>query len=336
MNDRVIAGRYRLARQLAAGAMSEVWAADDLELGRTVALKLLAPEADATRFEREARAVAALSHPNVSALYDYGDADGRPYIVFEYLPGGSLEDRLAAGRPLPDADTRRIASEIAAGLAHAHARGVIHRDLKPSNVLFDATGHATIADFGIARVEGSTSATEVGTVLGTAAYLSPEQAAGEEATPASDVYAFGVILFRMLTGRRPFESADALAVATMHRDLEPPSVARLRPDAPARLESLAAAALAKSPADRPRDGAAVAAELATAPAAEGQGANGADPVERRSRAALVLASAAALATAGVTVAVAIDLSGGGSKAPPSAPSSTSTTTAAASTAPAPG
>src|ERR671927_1111249 len=209
MAERVVADRYRLERRLATGGMGEVWEARDLELDRLVALKLLGPEADPARFQREAHAAAALSHPNVTQLFDYGAWEGRPYMVLEFLPGGTLEDRLREGRPLPDAETERIASEVSAGLAHAHARGLVHRDLKPANILFDAEQRAKIADFGIARIEGGNELTLAGTVLGTAAYLSPEQAAGQPATPASDVYSFGVILYRLLTGRPPFESEDA-------------------------------------------------------------------------------------------------------------------------------
>src|SRR5438309_8707092 len=129
MPEKVIAGRYRLHELLGRGGMSEVWRAEDLELGRDVAIKLLAPDADRARFEREARAVASLAHPNVMQLYDYGEDEGRPYMVLEKVPGGTLEDRLAAadGKPLPDEETRLIAAGMAAGLAHAHARGVVHR-----------------------------------------------------------------------------------------------------------------------------------------------------------------------------------------------------------------
>ena len=258
--DEVIAGRYRLLEPLGRGAMSSVWLAHDDELERRVAVKMLAPSADRARFEREARAAAALSHPNICSLYDYGEADGRPYMVLEYLPNGSLEERLKDG-PLSDIATLRIATEIAAGLAHAHERDLVHRDLKPANVLFDAEDRAKIADFGIARMGGSGTLTEAGTVLGTASYISPEQASGQPAGPASDVYSFGVILFRMLTGRLPFVSTNAMELVRMHRDDPPPSVADFRDDAPARLESLAAAALAKDPADRPADGSALLREL---------------------------------------------------------------------------
>jgi serine/threonine-protein kinase len=262
MPETVIAGRYRLDELLGRGGMSEVWLAEDLELGRRVAIKLLAPNADTARFEREARAVASLAHPNVTQLYDYGNADGRPYIVLEYMPGGTLEQRLRDGKPLPDDEAFAIAAAIAAGLAHAHARGVVHRDLKPANVLFDEEGRAKLADFGIARMAaGDGTLTEAGTVLGTAAYISPEQAEGAPASEASDVYSFGVILYRMLTGRLPFESIDPMQLVLQHRDDTPPPIASLRPDAPAVLESTANAALAKNPRDRPRDGAALLAEL---------------------------------------------------------------------------
>jgi serine/threonine-protein kinase len=258
--DEVIAGRYRLLEPLGRGAMSSVWLAQDEELERHVAVKMLAQSADRARFEREARAAAALSHPNICSLYDYGEADDRPYMVLEYLPNGSLEERLKDG-PLPDDETVRLATEMAAGLAHAHERGLVHRDLKPANVLFDAEDRAKIADFGIARMGGSGTLTEAGTVLGTASYISPEQASGRPAGPASDVYSFGVILFRMLTGRLPFVSTNAMELVRMHRDDPPPSVTDFRPGAPARLESLVTAALAKDPSERPPDGTALLREL---------------------------------------------------------------------------
>ena len=269
MAEDVIAGRYRLLEPLGRGAMSAVWLAFDTELERHVALKTLAPTADRARFRREARAVAALSHPNICALYDYGESEGKPYMVLEYLPGGSLEGQLAGHAPLPDDETQRIASGIAAGLAHAHERALVHRDLKPSNVLFDAEGRPKIADFGIARMGGEGTLTEAGTVLGTAAYISPEQAAGLPATAASDVYSFGVILFRMLTGRLPFVADNAMELVRLNRDVPAPPVASLRPDAPAQLARTADAALAKEPHSRPADGAALAAAVAgvTAPAA---------------------------------------------------------------------
>jgi serine/threonine protein kinase len=241
--------------------MAEVRAATDLVLERPVVVKLLAPDADRPRFEREAQAVAALAHPNIVQLFDYGEEAGRPYIVFEHLPGGSLEQRLDSARRLPDEDTARITAEIASGLAHAHARGVVHRDMKPANVLFDVEGRAKIADFGIAHIGGADTITEAGMVIGTAAYISPEQARGQPATPASDVYSFGVMLYRMLSGRLPFEAQSPIELAAMHRDAEPPPLASIRPDVPASLATLAMSALSKRPEARPADGAALLAAL---------------------------------------------------------------------------
>jgi serine/threonine-protein kinase len=326
--------------------MSAVWLAHDDELDRPVAVKVLAPSADRGRFEREARAAAALSHPNICALYDYGEADGRPYMVLEYLPQGSLEERLRGGRPLPDDETLRIAVEIASGLAHAHERGLVHRDLKPANILFDGEGRAKIADFGIARMGGSGTLTEAGTVLGTASYISPEQAGGRPAGPASDVYSFGVILFRMLTGALPFHSTNAMELVRMHRDDSPPAVAERRADAPARLAGIVTASLAKDPAARPADGAAVLRELragepvpplaAGATAAEAAaaatqvlgtqalGGQALGPEARRrsrlgagrSRALPVAALAALLLAAGAAAAVILTHGSSGGKAPP--------------------
>ena len=295
--------------------MSEVFLAEDVELGRRVALKLLGREADPARFEREARAAAALTHPNVNQLFDYGEVDGRPFMVLEYLAGGTLEGRLRQGRPLPDSETEEIARGVAAGLAHAHERGLVHRDLKPSNVFFDADGRPKIADFGIARMGGAGTLTEAGTVMGTAAYISPEQAAGEGAGPASDVYSLGVILFRMLTGRLPFESKQPVELVRMHRDVPAPRVASIRPDVPPRLTAIVDSALAKDPADRPADGRALAAALGVPQTSPDETATAILPPprrplpppsaaeRRRSRLFPVLLGVLALAGAGAALAV---------------------------------
>jgi serine/threonine-protein kinase len=317
MADEVIAGRYRLDEPLGRGSMSAVWAADDLELERRVAVKMLGPRADRQRFEREARAAAALSHPNIVALYDYGREDARPFMVLECLPGGTLEDVLRERAPLGEAEARRIATDVAAGLAHAHARGLVHRDLKPANILFDSEGRAKIGDFGIARMDGTGTLTEAGTVLGTASYLSPEQAAGLPAGPASDVYSLGVILFRMLTGRLPFESSNAMELVRMHRDDPPPAIADIRPEAPAALAAVATAALAKEPAARPADGAAVLAQLAGGETETTQvlpGAAPPPPARRRGLLGAALA-AAVLLLGGVAAALALTHRSG-SDAPP--------------------
>jgi serine/threonine protein kinase len=318
----LIAGRYRLVELLGRGGMSEVWLAEDEELERKVALKLVAPNADWARFEREARAAASLAHENVMQLYDFGEAGGRPFMVLEYLAGGTLEERLQSGRPLPDEETERIATELAAGLAHAHSRGLVHRDLKPANVLFDDEGRAKIADFGIARMEGGLTLTEAGTVLGTAAYISPEQAGGGTTSPASDVYAFGVLLFRMLTGRLPFEAAHPVELVELHRDAEPPRVRELRADAPFALAALADDSLAKNPQARPQDGGELLARLApstTAPVAAPlhveEPTQVVRPARTGRRAVPIAVGLVALAAAGIGAAYALTRPGGNSSTP---------------------
>jgi eukaryotic-like serine/threonine-protein kinase len=214
----VIADRYELQQEVGRGGMGEVWLALDRELDRPVALKFHDRQASEARFEREAHTAAALSHPNIIRIYDYGFADRRPYLVLEYLAGGTLADRLATADALTGSKAEHIARDVAAALAHAHAQGVVHRDLKPSNILFGADGRAKLADFGIARSSEQGTLTEAGSLLGTAAYMSPEQAAGEAPIgAAADVYAFGVILFQMLTGRLPFDGDSPLELAFKHR-----------------------------------------------------------------------------------------------------------------------
>ena len=251
----LLGGRYRLQEALSTTTMAEVRLALDVVLERTVVVKLLARHADRARFDREARAVAALNHAHIVRLFDFGAEDASAYMVFEFLDGGSLEERLVEGGLGAD-DVRRIARDVAAGLAHAHEHGVVHRDLKPANVLFDTEGRAKIADFGIATTQGADTLTEAGTILGTAAYLSPEQVRGETATPATDVYSYGVVLYRMLAGRLPFEATSPTDLARMHRDEAPPA---LGDDAvtDGALSALVMSALAKDPAARPPDGGAL-------------------------------------------------------------------------------
>ena len=190
-------GRYRLERPLGHGGMATVYLAHDVELDRPVAVKLLAEslagdQAFRRRFLREARLAARLSHPNVVGVYDAGEAeDGRPYIVMEYVDGSTLEGR---GR-LPPREAVGLAVQACHGLAHAHAAGLVHRDVKPHNLLLRSDGTLKVADFGIARAAEATALTQVGTVLGTAAYLAPEQATGGEVTPATDVYSLGAVLY---------------------------------------------------------------------------------------------------------------------------------------------
>ena len=328
MADTVLAGRYRLDEALG-GTMAEVFLATDLELERRVVVKVLGRDADQARFEREARAVAALGHPNIVQVFDYGEVDGRPYMVLEHLAGGTLEERLANGRPLPDAETRRIAHDVATGLAHAHTRGLVHRDLKPANILFDSEDRAKIADFGIAHLENAGTLTEAGTVMGTAAYISPEQGAGDPATPASDVYSFGVILFRMLTGQLPFAANSVVELVRLHQEAPPPSVMDLRPDVPALLESITAAALSKDPADRPPNGAALVAELggtsgdaATTVLPVTRSRTTATPPTQRPRLPFGVIGAALLVLVLAGVALALAVTHGSGSSPPPAPSLT--------------
>src|SRR4051812_2372418 len=237
-----VAGRYRLDELQGHGPMSEVWRAHDDTLDRTVAVKILSPTADLGRFRREAQAAAALAHENVMRVFDYGEDEAGPFMALEWLPGGTLENRLAHG-PLPRDETHRGATGMAGAPAPLPPRGLAPRDLKPANVLFDEEGRAKLGDFGLARsTAGAGTLTEAGTVLGTAAYISPEQAIGQPAGPASDVYSFGVILFRMLTGALPFVADDALALVNMHRNAQPPAVETVQPDAPPELAALTAAA----------------------------------------------------------------------------------------------
>jgi serine/threonine protein kinase len=335
VSDDVIRDRFELSRLLGRGGMSEVWLAEDRNLGRSVALKLLAGGADPNRLLREARAIAALSHPHIAAVYDVGEAEGRPYIVLEYLRGGTLEDRLREAQPLPDHETERLAAEIAAGLAHAHANGIVHRDLKPSNVLFDTEDRAKLADFGIARAAGQATLTEAGTIMGTAAYLSPEQAEGRPVGPPADVYSFGVILYRLLTGRLPFTGTTPLEVALKHQRERPPAVRSIRPDAPAGLAALAERAMAKSAEARPADGAELAAVIAEPTTAVLQPRSdrdrtlvlGTTPPRQRAprrrntrRAAALLGALALLAGGGVLAAVLA--TGDGEESGPSAPAQT--------------
>jgi eukaryotic-like serine/threonine-protein kinase len=327
VSGELVGGRYRLEKRLGAGAMSEVWAAHDTQLDRRVALKLMDAAADRLRFEREARTVAGLSHPNICLIYDYGESGERRYLALEYLSGGTLEERLVPGKPLADRETARLAAQLASALAHAHERGVLHRDLKPSNVIFDEEGNAKLADFGIARIGDASTLTEAGTMLGTAAYISPEQARGEPVTAATDVYAFGVILYRLLAGRLPFEAEGPLELALMHVNREPAPISSLRSDAPPALERVATWSLAKAPSERPQDGAALVAALAqSGPAlAEDETLLMRQPETlvmrppRRSNRARYLAAAIALALLGLAGAALAVLANDEPSPPPATP-----------------
>jgi eukaryotic-like serine/threonine-protein kinase len=247
-----VAGRYRVERVLGGGAMAKVLLARDEELGRQVAVKLLdeslaSDQSFRARFSREARLAAGLSHPNVVTVFDAGEADGRPYIVMEYVEGRTLDARLREQGPLPPEDVRRIGAQVCAGLEHAHANSLVHRDLKPGNLIERNDGTVKIADFGIARGDDATAITEAGTIIGTAAYLAPEQAESGPVTPRTDLYALGVVLYELLTGRRPWEVESIGDLA--RRRSEP--LPTLPPEVPAGLREAVERSLAPNPEDRP-------------------------------------------------------------------------------------
>ena len=235
--------------------MGDIFCAVDSELGREVALKVLAARyaADASlraRFEREALAAARLSGtPNIVTIFDVTEHAGRPIIVMEYLAGGSLEAQIA-GTPCPPAQSLRWLDEAAGALDAAHAAGVVHRDVKPANLLLDARGHLFVADFGVASAAGLDSFTQTGTILGTAGYLSPEQAKGERATSATDRYSLAVVAWELLTGRRPFASDSPTAEALAHVNAPVPSASAANPALPRQLDPVFERALAKDPAAR--------------------------------------------------------------------------------------
>jgi serine/threonine-protein kinase len=261
-------GRYRLVGRIGGGGMGEVWEADDTVLGRRVALKVLVQElADdpraTRRFVREARATARLTHPNVTRIYDFGRDGGLPYLVMELLDGDTLADRLAGG-PMPPAEAARIGSAVADALDAAHGRGIIHRDVKPSNVLLTRAGEVKVMDFGIAAAADESHSTTGSGLYGTAAYISPERAAGQAATPAADVYSLGAVLYELLTGRPPFLSDSPVLVVRAHLHERPRPVRELAPWVPARLADTCEAALAKDPAHRPSSAAALAIRLRAA------------------------------------------------------------------------
>jgi serine/threonine-protein kinase len=225
-------GRYRVDATIGTGGMATVFRAHDRELGRPVAIKLLADNLAADpafrdRFQREAQMVARLSHPNIVHVYDIArDEDSRPYIVMEYVDGESLAETLAREGPLAPDRVREIALDCCAGLAYAHAAGLVHRDIKPHNLLADRHGNAKIADFGIAHSLEGVAITKTGTVLGTEGYLAPEQRRGETVTPATDMYGLGVTLHQLLTGRMP----DAEVARAIPKSLRPAIIRCLEPD----------------------------------------------------------------------------------------------------------
>ena len=263
----VLGSRYLLDHRIAVGGMGEVWKATDRVLDRAVAVKILRSdlidsEAFSVRFRAEARLAAGLSHPGIAHVYDYAedvhDGQRMAFLVMELVDGQPLSDQLARREP---ADLGRVVSildQAAGALGAAHQLGIVHRDVKPGNLMITPDGRVKVTDFGIARAIDSADITEVGQVIGTARYMSPEQARGEAATPASDVYALAVIGYEMLSGRTPFDGETPVAIALAHVQSAPPP---LPPSVPGQLRSLIARSLAKLPDQRPHDGAEFAAAL---------------------------------------------------------------------------
>jgi serine/threonine-protein kinase len=236
--------------------MSTIFAATDAKLGRQVAVKVLRPEfgADAAfveRFRREAQAAASLSHPNIVAVYDYGTDAAGPYIVMEQVAGGDLSRVLDERGALPPTAVARTGQQVADALAAAHARGIVHRDIKPGNILLAPDGRVQVADFGIAQLAAESPVTSSGVTVGSVLYFSPEQARGDPATPASDVYSLGLVLYEMLTGQRAFSGDSPAAVAVARLSGGPPSPSAVRPEVPAPLDAIVRWCLATDPEGRP-------------------------------------------------------------------------------------
>jgi beta-lactam-binding protein with PASTA domain/predicted Ser/Thr protein kinase len=251
----LVDSRYRIVSRLGSGGMADVFLVEDEQLGRKVALKLLYQRfaedpGFVERFRREAQAAAGLQHPNVVSVYDRGSYDGTYYIAMEYLPGRTLKQLIRQEAPLDPVRAIDITLQILKAARFAHRRGVIHRDLKPHNVIIDDSDNAKVTDFGIARA-GASDMTETGSIMGTAQYLSPEQAQGHAVSAGSDLYSIGVVLYEMLTGRVPFDAESAVTIALKHVSEAPPPLTAFNPRVPPELEQIVMWALNKNPIDRP-------------------------------------------------------------------------------------
>ena len=268
--DLCIGGRYELGGLLGSGGMASVYRARDTRLGREVAVKVPGEHHAGSaefveRFEREVESVASLDHPNIVRVFDSGkDRDGSPYMAMELVDGGTLRDRIRYSGPLPPREAARVVLRVADALGAAHAAGIVHRDVKPENVLLTKDGDAKVADFGIARAADATAMTRTSMILGTAPYLSPEQARGESVGPASDLYSLGVVLYEALTGRTPFgtgEHVNPLAIAMRHCTEPAPSPRACNRDVPRPLELVTLTLMRKRPAERYAGAAALADDL---------------------------------------------------------------------------
>jgi len=271
--NEIVDVRYRLVDRIGSGGMADVWRATDTELDRDVALKVLhenfaRDKEFVERFRREASSAAGLQHPNVVSVYDRGTWEDTYYIAMELVEGSSLRDLINRGLEIPE--SIEVARQVLAAASFAHARGIVHRDLKPLNVLIDRSGRIQVTDFGIARAANS-EITQTGSVMGTAQYLSPEQAQGMETTATSDIYSIGVMLFEMLTGRVPFDGDNAVAIAMKQVGETPPPPSQLNPNVSPALDAVVLKALAKEPANRFASAAEMIAALDAAEANPGGG-----------------------------------------------------------------
>jgi beta-lactam-binding protein with PASTA domain/predicted Ser/Thr protein kinase len=255
--DTMVDGRYRILRKIGSGGMADVYCAEDTQLGRQVALKLLYPrfaedEQFVERFRREASSAAGLQHPNVVQVFDRGEWDGTYYIAMEFLPGRNLKQVVREHGPLDPALAADLVIQILKAARFAHRRGIVHRDIKPHNVIVDDEGRAKVTDFGIARA-GASDMTETGSIMGTAQYLSPEQAQGLPVDARSDLYSIGVVLYELLTGRPPFDAESPVTIALKQVSEEPVPPRELNPAVPPALEAVTLRALRKDPAERFQD-----------------------------------------------------------------------------------
>ena len=269
---RMLSDRYEVGPIIGRGGMGDVCRARDLRLGRDVAIKFLRPDLAAQtmvreRFEQEARAAARLSHPNVVTVFDTDEDHGEPYIVMECLPGRTVADELQQG-PFAVERVRRLAREVLGALSAAHHLGIVHRDIKPSNLLIGVDDRFKVADFGIAKSADAIDHTSTGEILGTAAYLPPERLEGRPATPQSDLYSLGVVLYQTLTGAKPFEADTPVGVVYKIRSTDPTPLRELRPDADCALMQAIERALSKDPDARYGSADEMAAALAPAPAVD--------------------------------------------------------------------
>jgi serine/threonine-protein kinase len=305
--------------------MASVYLARDQSLRRPVAVKVLSDRLDGNgtsraRFLREARLAARLAHPNVVKVFDAGEADGRPYIVMEYVPGTTVDELLARRRRVTPDEAVDIVAQACAGIQHAHEHGLVHRDVKPGNLLVRDDGCVKVVDLGIARAAESTQLTQHGTILGTAAYLAPEQAAGEDVTAAADLYSLGAVLYQLLTGRPPyqFDSLAELAAKQSAGEIVPPR--DLEPSIPDRLEAVTMRALARDPRFRPPSAAELGAELRASLDTPHEETVPTRPLPRRTRVPRWWLFAALAAAVVVAAVVGLTRLGGGGENTPAAPS----------------